>query len=172
MEQHERPIPHEFSRAAYDDARSVAAVMDTVCLHPRRWPPGFDWTVAVPVVVGTGIPVADDAPRATAVGILFAGDDAAGLHVIEPGDRLRGVGGTNGHMIWPPATAVFEVLSGSLAGTRVQFVLDPDPRPAGESAATAGEVLLRVDEPVLADAIRLADLHATISSAISPRSGA
>jgi hypothetical protein len=63
-------------------------------------------------------------------------------------------------------------LSGSLAGTRVQFVLDPDPRPAGESAATAGEVLLRVDEPVLADAVRLADLRATISSAISPRSGA
>ena len=163
MDQHERPIPQEFSRAAYNAAKRVAALMETACFHPRRWSPAFDWTVAVPVVVSTGIPVADDAPEATAVRILVAGDDASGLHVIDPGDRLQGVGGTNGHMNWPPATVVVEVLSGSLAGTRVQFILDPNPRPAGESAVTAGEVLLRIEEPVLTDAVRLAELHETIS---------
>jgi hypothetical protein len=172
MEQDERPMPQEFSRAAYNAANSIWALMRAACEYPRDWSPGVDWTVAIPVAVGTGVPVADDAPRATAVRILFAGDDATGLGVIEPGDRLVAVGGTNGHMLWPPATVVFEVLSGSLTGSRVQFVLDPDPRPAGEAASTAGAALLRTDEPVFADVNRLSDLRAAITSVLSPGSGA
>jgi len=165
------PIPDEFSRAADDAVGRVAAVMAPARKHPGDGWPGFDWTVAVPVVVGSGIPIAHDAPEATARRILFAHEDATGLDVIRPGDRLAGVGGTRGHMVWPPETAVFEVLSGSLAGTRVQFVLDPDPRPAGEAAVTAARVLLRTDEPVLADPVRLEKLHAAISRSLASRLG-
>ena len=154
LDQLRDPLPEEFSRVAYDAAKIVTALMEPVCVHARRWSPGFDLTVAVPVVVGKGVAVADGAPQATAVGITFSGDDATGLRLLDPGDRLKSVGGTNGHLGWPPATEVFEVLSGSLAGSVVQFVLDPDPRPAGESAVTASAVLLRCDEPVLADAVQ------------------
>lgn len=172
MEQDERPIAQEFSRAAFNAANSLRALIRPTCEYPRDWSPELDWTVVMSVVVGTGVPVADDAPEATAVRILFAGDDAGGLGVIEPGDRLAAVGGTNGHMRWPPATVVFEVLSGSLTGSRVQFVLDPDPRPAGEAAATAGAALLRTDEPAFADANRLSDLRTAITGVLSPGSGA
>ena len=69
------------------------------------------------------------------------------------------VGGTPGHMLWPPETIVFDVLSGRLAGQRIEFVLNPDPRPAGQLAAACGAVIVGADERLLSDAARLASLR-------------
>jgi hypothetical protein len=162
----ETPIQPEWTRSAFDAANEVRGLVDPIRVRGDvdvdLASNDLEWTVAVPVVVGSGVPVADDAPVATAVGLALD-SEAQGIRVIEPGDRMRIVGGTNGHMQWPPATRVFEVQSGALAGERVQFILEPDPRPAGDAAATAAVALLRADEPVLADPVRLATLHGTVA---------
>lgn len=162
----ETPIQPEWTRAAFDTANEVRDLVDPIRVRGDvdvdLASSDLAWSVAVPVVVGSGVRVADDAPEATAVGLALDAD-AQSVQVIEPGDRMRIVGGTNGHMLWPPATRVFEVQSGALAGERVQFILEPDPRPAGEAAATAAVVLLRADEPVLADPVRLAALHRAVA---------
>ncbi len=166
MSASERPIPPEWTRAAFDAANAVRDLVASVRVHVNvdvdLASHDLSWTVAVPVVVGSGIPVADDAPEATAVRVALDAE-THGIRVIKPGDRMRIVGGTNGHMLWPPATRVFEVQAGALAGERVQFVLEPDPRPAGDAAVTAAVTLLRADEPVLGDPLRLAALHRAVA---------
>jgi hypothetical protein len=162
----ETPIQPEWTRAAFDAANEVRDLVASIRVHGSvdvdLASNDLAWTVAVPVVVGSGVPVADDAPEAMAVGLALDAV-AHSVRIIEPGDRMRIVGGTNGHMGWPPATRVFEVQSGALVGERVQFILEPDPRPAGEAAATAAVALLRADEPVLADPVRLAALHRVVA---------
>ena len=161
MDTSERLTPSEWTRRAVDEANKVRCLVIPIREHrdveADLGSPEIEWSVAVPVCVGPGIPVADGAPAdATAVGLALAVDEGEGI--IAPGDRMRVVGGTSGHTPWPPATRVFEVETGAMAGGRVQFVLDRDPRPAGPRAVTAALVLLRADEPVLGDPARLAAL--------------
>ena len=160
------PIQPEWTQAAIDAANAVRDLFGAVCAtrdkHVDLAPDVHRWSVAVPVLVGSGLPVADDAPEITAVGLALdpgAPDD----RVIRPGDSMRIVGGTNGHMLWPPSTRVLEVETGRLAGERVQFILEPDPRPAGEGAVLAALSLLRADEPVLGEPLRLERLRREVA---------
>lgn len=162
----EAPIPEEWSRDAYDAANAVSKLVSPVRerrdIHVDLASHDLMWSIAAPVIVGMRVAVANDAPQETAVG-LDLDADPHGVRVIMPGDQMRIVGGTNGHVLWPPASRVFEVASGILAGERVQFILEPDPRPAGENSVIASAVLLRADESVLREPARLAALHRALA---------
>jgi hypothetical protein len=125
-----------------------------------------EWSVAIPVLVSTGVAVSEAATGTSAVSPVAADYKQDALDVLEPGARMVVVGGTPGHMFWPPETVVFDVLSGRLAGKRIEFILDPDPRPAGALAAACGAVIVRADERLLADPERLAWLREAAASVL------
>lgn len=159
--------PAEARDGTRDVLSEIERLMSELRTPGRSNPPlGGEWTVAVPVVLGDGVAVADDAPTTTAVRLLGMDESGAGLALLAVGDRLRLVGGTHGHMVWPPATLIVEVLSGPQIGSRVQFIDDPDPRPAGDLAVMASRVLVGIDEPVLSDPARLAKLRTQVTDAL------
>jgi hypothetical protein len=148
----------ELTQAAFDLANAVRDLIGSVRviggIDADLASSSHQWSVVVPVLVGPGLPVADDAPDQSAIG-LAPNQAHEGGRVIRPGDTMRIVGGTNGHMLWPPSTRIMEIETGQLAGERVQFILEPDPRPAGEAAVLAALALVRADEPALNDPVRL-----------------
>lgn len=165
----------ERTEAALHAANTVRELFGAVRIHRNvdadLASDAHRWTVAVPVRVEPGLPVADDAPPLSAVGLELGPvhDDA---RVIRPGDAMRIVGGTNGHMMWPPASRVMDVETGDLAGARVQFILEPDPRPAGEGAVLAALALLRADEPVLNQPVRMQRLRRVVALRLGELPGA
>ncbi len=133
--------------------------------------PGVEWSVAIPILVSTGVAVSDAAIGTTAISPAAADYNPDTRDVLAPGARMVVVGRTRGHMVWPPETVVFDVLSGRLAGQRIEFILDPDPRPAGVLAAACGAVIVRADERLLCDPERLASLREAAATMLDGAAG-
>ena len=151
------PNVHALAGAILERLRPLlygAAFLDW---YGRPGTPVGEWSVAMPVAVS----------RDAAIQPVCGGLPPSDGDVVLPGARLKVVGGTLGHIGWPAASVVFEVVGGLLAGRRVEFLIDPDPRPLGPLAAVCAALVVRADEPLLVDAETLAQFQADVARLIA-----
>jgi hypothetical protein len=121
-------------------------------------PAAPEWSVAMAIAINRVAQSVATSKVATDCAYYPVGDGLPSfdLSVIAPGTRLKVRDKTRGHMLWPPESVLLKVLTGPLAGRRIEFIEDPDPRPYGPLAVVCAALLVDADEPILNDAEALA----------------